>query len=101
MSQISLGLALNVSQKMISAYENGKNEPSIDLLIRMADMFHTTIDYLIGYSDIRQYPNSMITEISTESPEYILSVYKQLSSKNKLIAEGVLLGLLSGQNMHT
>ena len=44
MSQISLGMKLNVSQKMISAYENGKNEPSIDLLIRMADIFHVSIE---------------------------------------------------------
>lgn len=34
LSQISLSLKLNVSQKMISAYENGKSEPSIATLMK-------------------------------------------------------------------
>ena len=38
LSQISLSLKLNVSQKMISAYENGKSEPSIATLMQMADI---------------------------------------------------------------
>lgn len=32
MSQIALAMVLNVSQKMISAYETGKSEPSIATL---------------------------------------------------------------------
>ena len=36
LSQISLSLKLNVSQKMISAYEHGKNEPSIATLMQMS-----------------------------------------------------------------
>ena len=65
MSQISLGMKLNVSQKMISAYENGKNEPSIDLLMRMADIFHASIDYIVGYSENR-YPECLIPNFLTE-----------------------------------
>ncbi len=48
LSQISLSLKLNVSQKMISAYENGKSEPSIAALMQMADIFNTSVDYIIG-----------------------------------------------------
>lgn len=48
LSQISLSLKLNVSQKMISAYENGKSEPSIATLMQMADIFNTSVDYIIG-----------------------------------------------------
>lgn len=47
LSQISLSLKLNVSQKMISAYENGKSEPSIATLMQMADIFNTSVDYII------------------------------------------------------
>ena len=54
LSQISLSLKLNVSQKMISAYENGKSEPSIATLMQMADIFNTSVDYIIGYTNIRQ-----------------------------------------------
>lgn len=98
MSQISLGMKLNVSQKMISAYENGKNEPSIDLLIRMADIFHVSIDYLVGYSENR-YPEYQIpgTSFSTPSRLDIHQLFGDLSERNKWIAQGVLLGLLASQ----
>ncbi len=98
MSQISLGMKLNVSQKMISAYENGKNEPSIDLLMRMADIFHASIDYIVGYSENR-YPEYQISGTSYPSPSTkdINRLFGDLSDRNKWIAQGVLLGLLASQ----
>lgn len=98
MSQISLGMKLNVSQKMISAYENGKNEPSIDLLIRMADIFHASIDYIVGYSENR-YPEYQISGTSYSSPSTkdMNRLFGDLSDRNKWIAHGVLLGLLASQ----
>ena len=98
MSQISLGMNLNVSQKMISAYENGKNEPSIDLLMRMADIFHASIDYIVGYSENR-YPEYQISGASLSSPSKkdINRLFADLSDRNKWIAQGVLLGLLASQ----
>lgn len=98
MSQISLGMRLNVSQKMISAYENGKNEPSIDLLIRMADIFNVSIDYIVGYSESR-YPEYQLPDTDFSSPARldIHRLFKDLSDRNKWIAQGVLLGLLASQ----
>ena len=98
MSQISLGMKLNVSQKMISAYENGKNEPSIDLLMRMADIFHASIDYIVGYSENR-YPEYQISGMSYPklSDKDINRLFQDLSDRNKWIAQGVLLGLLASQ----
>ena len=98
MSQISLGMKLNVSQKMISAYENGINEPSIDLLMRMADIFHASIDYIVGYSDNR-YPEYRILNTSYPSPSAkdMDRLFNDLSDRNKWIAQGVLLGLLASQ----
>ena len=40
-----------VNQKMISNYETGRNEPSIELLIKIADYYKISIDYLIGRYD--------------------------------------------------
>ena len=38
LNQTGLGLLLNVSQKMISSYENGTHQPSIETLIRMSEI---------------------------------------------------------------
>lgn len=52
-TQLRLSMELEVSQETVSAYENGKHLPSLKSLIKMADLFHVSTDYLIGRSDIR------------------------------------------------
>ncbi len=52
-TQLKMALDLNMSQNTISRYENGEREPGIAELIRIADYFHVTIDYLVGRSDTR------------------------------------------------
>jgi len=98
MSQIRLGMYLNISQKMISSYENGKNEPSIEMLKELANLFHTSIDYLVGYTDIRQPLDILFqSSISPEEAE-LLNQYRQLSKEKQLIAQGVLIGLKASDN---
>lgn len=95
MSQIALSMELNISQKMISAYENEKNEPSILTLKHMAEIFNTSIDYLIGYTDIRQ-PIDKIAQFNlTEDECMLLNGFRSLSEKQKYIALGVILGIKS------
>ena len=47
-TQNRLAEAIGVSQQSINKYENHNVQPDIDVLIRMADFFHTSVDYLIG-----------------------------------------------------
>lgn len=54
-TQLKMALDLNMSQNTISRYENGEREPGIAELIRIADYFHVSIDYLVGRSDSREY----------------------------------------------
>lgn len=56
-SQQKLADALGVSQQSINKYENHGAEPDIQTLCRMADYFHTTVDYLVGHSDRRDGDN--------------------------------------------
>ncbi|MEE0963500.1 MAG: helix-turn-helix transcriptional regulator [Ruminococcus bromii] len=94
-SQISLSLKLNLSQKMISAYETGKSEPSIATLKKLAELFNTSVDYIIGYSDIRQ-PLDKILQTELNNDECILiNKYRSLPEKQKNISLGIILGLNS------
>jgi transcriptional regulator with XRE-family HTH domain len=45
-SQAELGERLAVHQKQVSAYERGVNLPSTEVLIKMAEVFNVTLDYL-------------------------------------------------------
>ena len=51
MSQIFLGMELNMSQNTISQYETGMREASYSALIAIADYFDVSIDYLLGRTD--------------------------------------------------
>ena len=51
MSQVFLGIELNMSQNTISQYETGTREASYDTLIAIADYFDVSLDYLLGRTD--------------------------------------------------
>lgn len=46
-SQLKLAIDLNTSQNTISRYETGAREPSLTELIRIADYFNVSTDYLL------------------------------------------------------
>lgn len=50
-SQLKLALDLNTSQNTISRYETGEREPGINELIKLADYFDVSIDYLVGRTE--------------------------------------------------
>jgi len=45
-TQGELAKKLGIRQKQISAYETGANHPSTDILIRLAEVFDVSLDYL-------------------------------------------------------
>lgn len=95
LSQIALSIKLNVSQKMISAYENGKSEPSIATLMQMADIFNTSVDYIIGYTNIRQPVDKTAQTTLTEDECTLLNIFRNLPQKQQDIAIGIILGIRS------
>ena len=50
-SQLKLALDLSTNQNTISRYETGEREPGIDELIKIADYFHVSVDYLLERTD--------------------------------------------------
>ena len=53
MSQTDIARLLNCSQVAYSYYESGKRDIPTDTLIKLADIHHTSIDYLLGRTDIK------------------------------------------------
>ena len=46
-SQIKLAMDLSVSQNTISRYEQGEREAGYDMLVKIADYFNVSVDYLL------------------------------------------------------
>lgn len=47
-SQVKLAIDLNMNQNTISRYENMEREADYETLIKLADYFNVSIDYLLG-----------------------------------------------------
>lgn len=51
LSQLRLATDLNTTQNTISRYETGEREPGIAELIKIADYFNVSVDYLLERTD--------------------------------------------------
>lgn len=49
--QIDVAAATGIGQKTLSNYETGKTYPDSHAIIKLAEFFGVTTDYLLGYSD--------------------------------------------------
>lgn len=52
MRQSDLAAATGIDQRTISNYETGKTSPDAYALIKLADYFGVSVDYLIGRTDL-------------------------------------------------
>ncbi len=50
-SQLKLAMDLNMNQNSISRYECGEREADYDTLIKFADYFNVSLDYLLERTD--------------------------------------------------
>ena len=49
-SRKDLAASLNITVSALGMYEQGRREPNMEMLIRLADYFDVTLDFLVGRS---------------------------------------------------
>lgn len=54
LNQPKVAMDLNISREALSHYENGKREPSLDMLNKMSKYFNVSIDFLINGEEFRK-----------------------------------------------
>lgn len=87
MSQQQLGEKLGISQQSINKYENHSIEPDISTLIRIADLFNTSVDFLVGHSDIDHKLESLTPCHLNDAELNLIEGYRQLSESEKDIIQ--------------
>lgn len=89
--------ALNTTVTTISSYENGRSNPDIETITKLAQVFDVTYDYLFGLTDIKakfqdnysiKLPNSILSEdqnntLSPEDMAFINRIARCLLSEKK------------------
>lgn len=63
-TQTELGEYLGVVQSAVGNWERGRNIPSYELLVKIADYFNVSTDYLIGRTSDRQVIKRPISELA-------------------------------------
>lgn len=86
-SQQQLADVIGVSQQSINKYENHGVEPDIATLIAIANYFSTSVDYLIGNTDIeRKLENVQKYDLNEEECR-IMDGYRKLNPTEKEIVK--------------
>lgn len=98
--QKELATYLNVTVATISNYEKGVHSPDYDTLVRLADFFDVSTDYLLQRTDYRASINTLnkpliigftasdllnaVMELDQRNTEALIDYYKLLSLRNSV-----------------
>lgn len=80
MNQVELANKLNVSKQCVSNWENDNVLPSVTMLTKLADLFNTTTDYLLG----RESENVIgLDDLTEEQRVHVRQIVRDLSKANR------------------
>lgn len=94
-TQNELAEAIGVSQQSINKYENHNVEPDIESLRRMADYFGTTIDYIVGQSELRYKVEDIQNYALNDDEAEFIAAYRQLTPSQREAVVGVMRAFLA------
>ena len=69
--QSDLAKLLKMGQATVSNWETGRHEPDQNALLEMSKIFGTSIDYILGNSDIKKAPSLEDAGLSAEEAELL------------------------------
>ena len=89
-SQRQVAEAIGVSQQSINKFENHNIEPDSETLIRIADYFDTSVDYLVDHTTVRRkIENVTAYELNSEE-RFVIDRFRKLSPKQRFCVISVI-----------
>lgn len=79
MTQTDLAMRMGVTRSGVNAWEMGISKPTLDNLITLSRIFHTTTDYLLGTSN---EDTIVITDFTIEEKELILRMVNYMKASH-------------------
>lgn len=93
-SQQNLADEIGVSQQSINQYENHDIEPDISTLIKIADFFNTSVDFIVGKSEKRWLDEqSKPFDLNPDEAD-LIDMYRRTNESGKRCVEIMLKTLL-------
>lgn len=92
-TQNDLAQKMDCAPSSIAMYEKEERKPSLDVLVKLAELFNCSIDYLLCKNDEK---GSTPFSLTTEDMNFIKSI-KRLDDVNKMIIRNTMEALLDKQ----
>lgn len=93
MTQVRLAIEVGVSQETISGYEIDKAMPPADMLIKLADSLDTSVDYILGRTNIKDFGSLSKSDLS-EIERELINTFRKLPENKKERTIGFINGLI-------
>lgn len=80
LTQRELGSIIGLSKAVISKYETGLGYPSFDVLIRIAQYFGVTTDYLLGMADSKTINATGLTDSQIDILHHLIAEFEKANN---------------------
>lgn len=88
-TQLEMAKYLNIKQSSYQSYESGDSEPNITNLIKLADYYNVTLDYLVG----RPFSND-VGYLTDDQREFV-KLFLQLKELDQAKVYGIVSGIIT------
>ncbi len=95
LSQENLAEDLKITRARLGAYEEARNEPPIEILVRMSDYFHVSIDALVR-ADLRKTDTASLLKIGNNRLLFPVVVDKENNDRIEVVTAKASAGYLNG-----
>ena len=87
-TQLELSQKMNCAMSSIAMYENETRNPSLEVLVKLSEIFNCSIDYILGKSEIRNPEEKDSNEVHTPQARAIARGFDKLPpDKQKIYTE--------------
>ena len=93
-SQQKLADEIGVSQPSINKYENHNHEPDISTLIKLANYFETSVDYIVGNTHIRRKFEEVNEYALNEQEAALMDRYRALPASSRKVIDDLMADML-------
>ena len=94
LSQQKLADIIMVSQQSINKYENHNVEPDISTMIKIADFFNVSIDYLVGRTSVERRADALKETDLDLDEQNMVSIFRSLDKNQKELLVKLLKSLI-------
>ena len=92
-TQIEVARDLGIMQNTYSNYEIGKTQPDFEVLVKLADYFHTTVDAILGHD----VPYLLDKSVLTPKQRRLVELVCHVDDNTCELAEAYITGRVEGK----